>query len=437
MRVVLDHVGIAVQDVDQALAFFRDALGLHVEAPEEVGSQRVRARFLPAGESKLELLEATAPDSAIAKFVEKRGPGIHHVTLRVDDIDAALARLKAHGVRLVDEAPRPGAEGALVAFVHPSAAHGVLVELKQPAAARPDLAPRAFQLGDLRLISVNDGLFRLDGGAMFGVVPRPLWEKKTAPDERNRILLAMRPLVVEAGWGRMIVDCGAGDKMDEKSADIYGLDRRRHLDHALAAAGLSAESFDYALATHLHFDHFGGATRRDADGTLKPRFPRATYFIRRAEWEDATHPHERNRASYLQDDFVPLDKAGVVGYYDADQTIQPGVRVVRTGGHTGQHQIVFLESGGRTAVFTADLIPTTAHVQDAWIMGYDLFPMETLAFKKRFIREAIEREYLIFFEHDPFVAAGYIREADGKRHVEAVVPAERPSADAPSSTPDA
>ena len=131
MKAVLDHVGIAVQDIDKALAFYRDALGLAVEAPEEVSSQRVRAHFIPVGQSSIELLEGTASDSAITKYIEKRGPGIHHITLRVDDIRAALARLKARGVRLVDEEPRQGAEGALVAFIHPSAAHGVLVELKQ------------------------------------------------------------------------------------------------------------------------------------------------------------------------------------------------------------------------------------------------------------------------------------------------------------------
>jgi methylmalonyl-CoA epimerase len=421
VKAVLDHVGIAVKNLDEALAFYRDALGLHIEAPEDVATQRVRAHFIPVGESNLELLEATGDDSAIAKYVEKRGPGIHHITLRVDDIRAALERLKARGVRLVDHEPRPGAEGAQVAFVHPSAAHGVLVELKQPAAPDADLKPKRLSLGALELTSVNDGLFRLDGGAMFGVVPKTLWERKAAADDRNRIRLAMRPLVVQAAWGRMIVDCGVGDKNDAKFADVYGLDRRRHLDHALADAGLAADSFDFVLATHLHFDHFGGATTRDPDGSVKPRFPKATYFIRRAEWHDATHTHERNRASYIPDDFVPLDKAGVIGFYDADQEIEPGVRVVRTGGHTGQHQVVFIESYGKTAVFTADLIPTTAHVQDAWIMGYDLFPMETLAFKRRFIRDAIEREYLIFFEHDPAIAAGYIRESNGKRFVEKVL----------------
>ena len=134
MKATLDHIGIAVKDLGEALAFYRDALGLEVEAPEDVASQHVRAHFIRVGESSLELLEATAPESAIARYVDKRGPGIHHITLRVDDITAVLARLKSKGVRLVDEAPRPGAEGALVAFIHPSATHGVLVELKQAPA---------------------------------------------------------------------------------------------------------------------------------------------------------------------------------------------------------------------------------------------------------------------------------------------------------------
>jgi glyoxylase-like metal-dependent hydrolase (beta-lactamase superfamily II) len=208
--------------------------------------------------------------------------------------------------------------------------------------------------------------------------------------------------------------------MPPKLIDIYALDRTRTLDHALADVGLTSESIDFALATHLHFDHFGGATMQVA-GELRPRFGKARYLIRAAEWEDATHPHERNRASYLHDDFVPLKAAAVVDFFPDDRTIKPGVRVERTGGHTGQHQIVYLESGGQTAVFVADMIPTTAHLQDPWVMSYDLFPMETLAFKKRFIREAIEREYLIFFEHDPKVAAGYIRETSGKRFVEPVL----------------
>ncbi|MEQ1572922.1 MAG: methylmalonyl-CoA epimerase [Vicinamibacterales bacterium] len=419
MRAILDHVGIAVQDLELALKFYRDALGLEVEAPEEVASQRVRARSVPVGQAALELLEATSPDSAISRYIEARGPGMHHITLRVEDIHAAAAQLASRGVRLVDPEPRVGAEGALVVFVHPSSAHGVLVELKQGARVPSDLSLTRIRLGDLQLTSLHDGLFRLDGGAMFGVVPRTMWEKTTAADDRHRIQLAMRPLLVEGEWGRMIIDCGAGDKWTPKERDIYAFERGRHLDHALADAGLDAGAIDVALATHLHFDHFGGATVRGHMG-LAPRFPRARYAIRVAEWLDALHPHERNRASYLGDNFVPLKDAGVVDFYENDQTIRPGVRVVRTGGHTGQHQIVYIESGGRTAVFTADLIPTTAHIHDPWIMGYDLFPMETLVVKKRVIREAIDREHLIFFEHDPLVAAGYIRERDGRRFVEPV-----------------
>ena len=420
MKAVVDHIGIAVEGADKALAFYRDALGLEVHAPEDVVDQQVRAYEVPAGAARLELLEGTSAESPISRFVQKRGPGLHHITLRVDDIREALARLKARGVRLVDEEPRRGAGGALIAFIHPSAAHGVLIELAQRTPA-VNLSTRSLTVGDFQLTVLHDGPFRLDGGAMFGVVPRTMWEQKAPADDRHRIQLAMRPLLVEAGWGRLLIDCGAGDKMNARQREIYALDRSCALDQALAEKGFAPDDIDAVLATHLHFDHFGGATARTDKG-LVPRFARARYLIRAAEWEDATHPHERNRASYLQEDFVPLLDAGVVTFHEGDGEVRPGIRVVRTGGHTGQHQIVYLESGGRTVVFTADLIPTTAHLQDPWIMGYDLFPMETLAFKKRFIREAIDREYVIVFEHDPLVAAGYIREAaDGKRYVEPIV----------------
>ncbi|MGE5244608.1 MAG: methylmalonyl-CoA epimerase [Betaproteobacteria bacterium] len=429
MKAVLDHIGIAVKDLPAALAFYRDALGLEVEAPEEVASQRVRAHFVPVGSAALELLEATAPDSPIAKFTDTRGPGLHHITLRVDDIAAALAQVKARGVRLVDEQPRRGAEGSLVAFIHPSSAHGVLVELKQaaagarlpalsasPQAQRREAAVARYTLGDLELVSVCDGFFRLDGGSMFGVVPKPLWEKRAPADERNRITLAMRPLVIR-GARTMIVDAGVGDKEDAKFADIYGLDRARSLDHTLAEAGLTVEDIDIVLATHLHFDHAGGFTVRDASGRVRPRFPRAQYVVRRGEWEDATHATERTRASYLPDNYVPLAEAGVLLLVDEDQTIMPGVKVRRTGGHTMHHQMVVIESGGRTAAFVADLLPTTAHLPAPWIMGYDLYPLDTLATKKQFVAEAIERRTLVFFEHDPATPAGYIVEQDGKYRV--------------------
>jgi methylmalonyl-CoA epimerase len=431
MKAILDHVGIAIADLAAALAFFRDALGLEIDPPEDVASQRVRVHYVGTGGAALELLEATAPDSPIAKFVEKRGAGLHHITLRVESIDAALAQLKARGIRLIDDTPRLGSGGSRIAFVHPASAHGVLVELKEgaPHAAAPP-APaasatsaslaRRIRLGDLELISLSDGMFRLDGGAMFGTVPRVLWERRARPDDRNRIELAMRPLLVR-GVRTMLIDAGMGDKGDAKMAEIYAVDRARHLDHALAEAGLAPESIDIVLATHLHFDHAGGFTTRDADGRVRPRFPRAQYVVRRGEWEDANAPNARTRASYLPENFRPLAEAGVLQLVDDDATIMPGVRVRRTGGHTPHHQIVQIDSRGQTAVFTADLVPTTAHLPDAWIMGYDAYPLETLAFKQRFIPEAIAGGYLVLFEHDPEVAAGYIREGGGRRSVERVV----------------
>ena len=426
MRAILDHVGIAVRDLDASLAFFRDALGLVVERPEDVESQRVRAQFVHTGATSLELLAATAPDSPIAKFLETRGPGLHHITLRVDDIDAALAQLRERGVRLIDEVPRAGAEGARVAFIHPSSAQGVLVELKQARVGHSPLRsaamaerPKTIALGDIEIVTVLDGYFYLDGGAMFGVVPKTFWEKKAPPDERNRIRMAMRCLLV-LGGRTMLIDAGSGDKMSAKQAEIYRFERDYNLSHSLADVGMSPGAIDVVLATHLHFDHAGGFTERAEDGSLRPRFPRAQYVIRRGEWEDATHPNERTKGSYFVENYVPLADHQRLQLVDEDATIMPGVRVRRTGGHTMHHQMVMIESGGKTAVFAADLLPTAAHLPEVWVMGYDLYPLETLNFKRAFLREAIEREYLIVFEHDPDIAAGYIREKDGKRYVEPV-----------------
>jgi glyoxylase-like metal-dependent hydrolase (beta-lactamase superfamily II) len=271
--------------------------------------------------------------------------------------------------------------------------------------------------GNFELIPLSDGTLRLDGGAMFGVVPKPLWETRAPADDKNRIRLGMRPLLIR-GDKTMIVDAGVGGKMDGKSVRIYDIDRTRHLDHSLADAGLTRADIDIVVASHLHFDHAGGFTAVDETGRVVPAFPNARYVVRRGEWDDATHPHERNRASYFVENFVPLADAGVLDLVSGDDTVMPGVRVTRTGGHTMHHQIITIESGGRTAVFAADLIPTTAHADLPWIMGYDLYPMDTLAFKRTFLREAMAREYLIFFEHDPEIAAGYLREKHGRIGVE-------------------
>ena len=277
------------------------------------------------------------------------------------------------------------------------------------------------RLGDVELTPLLDGYFRLDGGAMFGVVPKTLWEKRAPADARNRITMAMRPLLVTGAGPPMIIDAGCGDKMDAKSADIYGFDRRENLDVTMARAGIRAEDIEVVLASHLHFDHAGGFTAKDGSGAVRPRFPNARYLVNDGEWDDATHPHERNRASYFAENYVPLREAGVLDLLPDDQVIAPGIRVRRTGGHTRFHQIVYIESAGKTAVFAADLIPTTAHVDVPWIMAYDLYPMETLEFKRAFVAEAVEREYIVFFEHDPTIPAGYLRKEGRRLYVEPIV----------------
>jgi len=275
------------------------------------------------------------------------------------------------------------------------------------------------KFGDFDVIPLLDGFFRLDGGAMFGVIPKPLWQKRAAADERNRILLGLRPLLVRTPEHNVLIDAGIGDKMPPKDVEIYSIDRQPGIQASLASAGLSLDEIDIVIASHLHFDHAGGFTRREGDRVV-PVFPRATFYVRRQEWDDATHPHERNRASYLAENYVPLADAGLVRFIEEDGDVLPGISVWRTGGHTMHHQLIRIESGGRAGVFTADLMPTTAHVDEPWIMGYDLYPMDTLFYKKRFLAEAISREYVIFFEHDPAVAAGIIRETGGRRHVEPV-----------------
>jgi glyoxylase-like metal-dependent hydrolase (beta-lactamase superfamily II) len=280
------------------------------------------------------------------------------------------------------------------------------------------VGPSSLTAGSFTLTPVVDGYFRLDGGAMFGVVPKPLWERISPPDERNRIRLAMRAWLVRGGGRTILIDAGAGGKLDAKVADIYGFDGVPSLDASLAAAGVAPEDIDLVIASHLHFDHAGGFTSRGPDGIVRPHFPNARYVVRRGEWDDACAPHERNRASYFADNYVPLAEAGCLNLVEGDGEVVPGIRLRRTGGHTAHHQIIEIGEGEPTAVFVADLLPTTAHLPLPYIMAYDLYPMETLAFKRAFLREAAEREHLILFEHDPAIAAGYLRVRDGRPYVE-------------------
>jgi glyoxylase-like metal-dependent hydrolase (beta-lactamase superfamily II) len=281
-----------------------------------------------------------------------------------------------------------------------------------PAAAGTGQRGRiALELGPLRVSILNDGFQRLDGGAMFGVVPKPLWERKIVPDERNRIRLALRCLLLETAAGPALVDTGIGPKeeaRDPKFCDIYGVERGAGLVGELAALGLEPADIRVVINTHLHFDHCGGNTRLDEGGTVVPTFPNARHLVVRGEWEDALSPTERNRASYRPDNFVPLAEAGLIEWADPGAEVLPGVSLVHAPGHTRYHQCVRLEGGGEVALFCADLVPTAAHLPYPYIMGYDLYPLETLTTKKRLMPLALREGWRLLLEHEPGPPVGWV-----------------------------
>jgi glyoxylase-like metal-dependent hydrolase (beta-lactamase superfamily II) len=272
------------------------------------------------------------------------------------------------------------------------------------------------KLGDIEFHIICAGHVRLDGGAMFGVIPRPLWEKKIAPDARNRITLAMNCLLIHAAGKRILIETGAGDKWDPKLRDIYAIEQARLVD-GLGEYDLRPEDIDVVVNTHLHFDHCGGNTIEEK-GKILPAFPNARYVVQGGEFEHAKNPTERDRASYFDENYVPVESAGMLSLLDGDHTIVPGVDMIVVPGHTAHMQCVKLTGGGKTAFFFADLIPTTAHLPLPWIMSYDLYPMTTLENKKRWVPRVIREGWLALFGHDPKIPAAYLRERDGKWEAE-------------------
>jgi len=269
------------------------------------------------------------------------------------------------------------------------------------------------KLGDLEFHILNDGTFRLDGGAMFGVIPRPMWERAAAPDERNRILMAMNSLLIRAGGKIILVETGAGDKWDAKRRGIYAFEGQPRLPEQLAAHGVRPEQVDIVVNTHLHFDHCGWNTRL-VNGKAVPLFPNARYVVQRGELEHARNPSERDRASYFPDNFAPMEESGQWWLLDGDQEILPGIDLIRAPGHNADMMCVKLSGGGQTAMLLADLAPTAAHLPPPWIMAFDLYPLQTLENKKKWIPKLAQGGWLAIFAHDPKVRAAYLREKDGK-----------------------
>lgn len=268
------------------------------------------------------------------------------------------------------------------------------------------------RLGPLTVSVLPGGSFALDGGAMFGVVPRVLWEKTAPPDARNRVRLAANVTLVEAGGRRVLVDTGLGDKWTDRERETFAIERGPGLLDALREAGASPEDVDFVVNTHLHFDHAGGNTRL-AGGRPVPAFPRARYVVQRGEWEDAHAGHERSRASYRAENYDPLADAGQLELIEGERELVPGVRAVPVGGHTRHHQMVVVEGGGRTLVVPTDLVPTTSHLPLPWVMAYDLHPYDTVEAKRRLLARAAAEGWLVVFYHDPRTAIGRVaREGD-------------------------
>ncbi len=285
---------------------------------------------------------------------------------------------------------------------------------------RPEPLVQPLQIGDLKCHAIQAGGQRLDGGAMFGVVPKPLWEKRIPADEHNRIQLGMRCLLIEHPGGLLLIDTGAGNKETAKFLDIYGVENqgeqsRTALEDGIKAAGHTPEAVDVVINTHLHFDHAGGNTYTDSKGELAVTFPNAEFFVQRGEYDYATHTNERTAASYFDRNYVPIERAGKLQLLQGESDVMAGVRVIPTPGHTPFHQSVLVTSGAARACFLGDIAPTAAHLPLPWIMGYDVEPLVTLETKRRLFAQALAEEWLLIFEHDAVKPWGRIAH-DGKTY---------------------
>jgi len=276
---------------------------------------------------------------------------------------------------------------------------------------------RTIQVGAIRIHAIEAGLQWLDGGAMFGVVPRPLWERQIAPDGRNRIPLAVRCLLIEAPQALVLVDTGIGNKENPKFMELYGVENEgvpTRLEEGIRAAGFVPSQVDLVVNTHLHFDHAGGNTVRRDDGTIAPAFPGARYIAAREELAFAATRNERIRASYLPHNLQPIEDAGLWTLLEGGAAITEGVDYLATPGHTPHHQSVLIRSQGETACFLSDVCPTAAHLPLPWIMGYDLEPLRTLEAKRQLWQRATEEGWVLVFQHDADTPWGRLDPEVGK-----------------------
>jgi glyoxylase-like metal-dependent hydrolase (beta-lactamase superfamily II) len=276
----------------------------------------------------------------------------------------------------------------------------------QPIADDNQLLRARTTLGDFELTVCSDGTYFLDGGAMFGVVPKPLWEKRAPADAKNRITLGCNTVIVRTGKHTVAIETGIGNKLPEKLQHIY--ENKQRLPESLAAAGVKPEEVDIVINTHLHFDHCGWNTQLDSAGRVVPTFPNARYFAQRGEVEHGHLQLERDKVSYISANYDPLVESGQMTLLDGNAEIYDGISVELFPGHTAHMQAVHLESARQHACYIGDLIPTSAHLDITWVMGYDLYPLTCIEQRKRLYERAIPEEWLLLFTHDHRVPMGRV-----------------------------
>ena len=268
------------------------------------------------------------------------------------------------------------------------------------------------RVGEYEVSSIETGRFALDGGAMFGVVPWVFWSKTNPPDSRNRITLAARCLLLTGNGKVILVDNGNGTKWNDKLRDIYRLDNSEYdLEKSLRHRGISPGDVTDVILTHLHFDHCGGSTKI-VNGKPEPMFPNARHYVQRSHWELALRPTEKDRGSFINDDFRALHETGRLEFVDGEKELFRGIRLLVCNGHTAAQQLPVISDGTRTLLFCCDLVPTVAHIPFPYIMGYDVRPLVTLEEKKRILGEAEKQGWILFLEHDPEVEAVTLKAAD-------------------------
>jgi len=264
------------------------------------------------------------------------------------------------------------------------------------------------KIGKYKLSIIESGYLGLDGGAMFGIVPKPLWEKSNPSDESNRIRLSTRHLLLENGNRKIIIDTGIGNKWDEKMKSIYAVDENYSMNSALSKVGLNTEDITDVILTHLHFDHTGGSTIEN-DGKLEPAFPNAKYYVQKQNYNWGINPSQRDKGSYLIENFKPLSEEGVLNFINGNESFDDEIEFIVVNGHTFGQQMVKVSDGNNTILFCADLIPTVSHIPFPYIMGYDLQPLVTLEEKKKYLKIAIDENWKLFFGHDPEVALASLK----------------------------